>query len=210
MTPPTVTHILINYGGNFVFGTTIAKRLAGQFTLNAYYTDNSLTTIPNSSVTWSSSDPSKMTVDASGNFAGVAAGTATITATFSGASNSATFTLRDPVVAPAITVTCNPASPMNLRYSTWNNNYATDPTNATEWAVVDPVTCTTYLNIVLVTGVSSGSIILRATQISPTVYGPAITYASGSSPQLSVGDALNIGYPTSSIMYNKIYSITAN
>lgn len=67
---------------------------AGQSTqLHATLYSSASDTLPTAPVSWSSSDPGKATVDATGKVTGVAAGTATITASSDGKSAKATVTV---------------------------------------------------------------------------------------------------------------------
>jgi uncharacterized protein YjdB len=79
-----------------------------QFTATGTYTDGSTANISNS-VTWSSSNPSVATVNATGLAYGVNAGTVSITAASGKASGTATLTVNPPIT-PRVTFTGAPAS----------------------------------------------------------------------------------------------------
>jgi hypothetical protein len=118
------------------------------------------------------------------------------------------------VATPSIIVTCNSAAPMTISAASWNAGYALDPTNATEWATVDPVSCAAHPYVVLVVTKPATNLqycTLEAPNYGNGVFGPAITSTSTLTPQLSSGNTVTVGYRTTSpsIFYTAIYSFTA-
>ncbi|GIW73235.1 MAG: hypothetical protein KatS3mg102_2777 [Planctomycetota bacterium] len=88
----------------------IAKGQTQQFTATGIYSDGSTADLTGQA-TWSSSDESVATVDASGLATGVAAGTAAITAAVQGLADSASLTVTDPDAAATVRVA-------NIAYAT--------------------------------------------------------------------------------------------
>ena len=118
-----------------------------------------------------------------------------------------------PHPSPVI-VNCDSSSPMTLSAATWNLNYVSDPTNLSEWAVVDSTTCSGFPYVVLVVNgvpVTTQYSILQAPRYSASVFGPAITSPSTLTPQLSSGTTITVGWKPieASFFYSSIYSITA-
>lgn len=117
-------------------------------------------------VTWTSSNSARATVNSSGVVTGVSAGTVTITATIEGKSGSSTITVA-PV--PVATVVVTPAAP-NVNVGQTVQLTAT-PYSSTGQAITGrPVTWTTNAATIatvsssgLVTGVSAGNAVITAT-----------------------------------------------
>ena len=123
------------------------------------------------------------------------------------------MTVATPLATPLITVTCNSATPMVISAATWNSKYATDPTNTTKWIVTDWASCGTRSVVQLYSKTSvsanSGSRVFEAVRSPNSSFYPGAVTTSGSSPQLSVGSAIDVAYVAAAgnIFYNLIYTI---
>lgn len=164
--------------------------------------------------TWNSSVPSVATVDASGILSTLSPGTTWIAATYGGHTAFKNVTVATPRAAPLITVSCNAATPMVISAATWNNAYATDPTNTTKWIVTDWATCGTRAVIQLYSKTSASSNfgyrVFEAIASPNSSFYPGAVTTSGSSPQLSAGNVIDVGYVSAAgnIIYNLLYTIT--
>lgn len=212
VTPPaTPTSIAIN-GLNSPSGL-YNKRT--QMQLSATVGMSAGASIAATSPVWSSSDSTVFTISSSGHLAGVGPGTATVTVSANGLTTSQNITMVDSASSPAVVVSCSAAAPMTISAATWNAYYAADPTNLTEWAVVDATTCSAFPFVVLVitaTPATTQYSILLAPRYSATIFGPAITSNSTLTPQLSPGATVTVGYKpiSNSYYYAPIYSFTTN
>ena len=119
-------------------------------------------------VGWSSSDNAIATVSSSGVVTGVAAGTATITASSEGQSGSATVTV-NPAVGPISNITVSPSSAtVNVAWSTTLTATARDANGTVvssasfTWSSSD-ATVATVTSSGVVTGVAPGSATITAT-----------------------------------------------
>ena len=140
--------------------------LAGQsVALTAVLKDANGTVLSGRTVTWTTSDGTVATVSASGVVTGVAAGSATITATSEGKSGTAQVTV-NPV--PAGTVTVSPASAsvtvgdttrLTATVKDANGNVVTNPT--VTWSTSN-ASVATVSSSGLVTGVDSGKVTITA------------------------------------------------
>jgi hypothetical protein len=192
------------------YTTSFAKRTSAQLSAKINYSKGPA--VAATSSTWSSSNANVFTVDASGLFNGVGAGTATLTLTADGFTSTKTIKIANPVATPSVIVTCNSAAPMTLSAATWNSNYALDPTNATEWAMVDPVTCASHPYVMLI-ATNWQYVTLEAHNYGGGIYGPAITRTSSQTPELSSGTTVRVGVNTASPpswMYTPVYTFTAS
>lgn len=164
--------------------------------------------------TWSSSAPSIATVDTSGILRTLSPGTTAIVATYGGFTTVKNVTVAVPLTIPLITVTCNSATPMVISAATWNSKYATDPTNTTKWIVTDWTTCGTRAVIQLYSKTSLsanfGYRIFEAVGSPNSSFYPGAVTTSGSTPQLSAGSVVDVGYVSvaGNIIYNLLYTIT--
>lgn len=192
-TPATVTTgtlTSLSISGN---GGLYPLHYTSTFLVNGNYSNGKSYTISNA--IWSSSNTSIATVDTNGKVTLVGIGTATITALYDGKTATQTITSVAPVTKPVLTVKCNPLSPIVISATAWNDAYKKDPTDSTQWVVVDPISCAAYTSISLIAGSNT---ILLATQESPTVYGVAATYSTsnpvgwsgGIPPQLFTGESV--------------------
>jgi uncharacterized protein YjdB len=125
---------------------------------------------------WTTSAPETATVDASGEVTGVAAGTATITATSEGKSGSATIvvTPEPPVIIPVASVTVSPQigtvavkRTIALRATTRDANGATLTGRTVTWSTSASGTATVDASG-NVTGVAPGTVTITATSEGQT------------------------------------------
>ena len=100
-------------------------------------------TVPTGPIVWSTSDASKVTVDASGTVRGLAAGTATITATAAGKSGSATVTVLSRPVADWSRATDWTTYQANARHSGYVD-VTVDPAAFREQWVITPIAGVNY------------------------------------------------------------------
>lgn len=178
--------------------------------LDANYTNSTSAVVAG---TWNSSVPSVATVSATGVLTTLAPGTTSITSSYGGFTAVKDVTVATPLATPLITVTCNSATPMVISAATWNSKYATDPTNTTKWIVTDWASCGTRSVVQLYSKTSvsanSGSRVFEAVRSPNSSFYPGAVTTSGSSPQLSVGSAIDVAYVAAAgnIFYNLIYTI---
>jgi hypothetical protein len=192
---------------------SFAKRVSVQLSAMINYSQGPA--VAATSAAWSSSDTNVFTVDASGLFKGVGAGTATLTLTADGFVKTRNITLVNPVATPSIIVTCNSAAPMTLSAATWNAGYALDPKNATEWVTVDPVSCAAhpYVMLLVTSAPNRLYVTLEAHNYGGGVFGPGITNTSTLTPELSSGNTVTVGSNTTSPpswSYTPVYSFAAS
>jgi len=179
--------------------------------LDANYTNNTSAVVAG---TWNSSVPSVATVSATGVLTTLAPGTTSITSFYGGFTAVKNVTVATPLATPLITVTCNSATPMVISAATWNSAYATDPTNSTKWIATDWATCGTRAVIQLIyktsATASSGYRVFQAVASPNSSFYPGTVTTSGSTPQLSLGNFIDIGYATAAgdIVGNLLYRIT--
>jgi hypothetical protein len=179
--------------------------------LDANYTNSTSAVVAG---TWSSSVPSVATVSASGVLTTLSPGSTVLTATYGGFTATKSITVATPLTIPLITVTCNAAAPMVISAATWNSKYATDPTNTTKWVVTDWATCGTRAVVQLYSKTTassnSGYRVFEAVASPNSSFYPGAVTTSGSTPQLSAGSAIDVGYSSvvGDILYNLLYTIT--
>jgi hypothetical protein len=143
-----------------------------QFTATGTYSDASTGKIT-TSVTWTSSDTTKVTIQpGSGLASGVAAGSATITATLSGKSATATLTISAPTVTSVSVSPLNPTvdaagTVQFLATATYSDNATQTVTGSATWASSDStkaaIRSAPQANPGLATGVVAGSVMITAT-----------------------------------------------
>lgn len=137
-----------------------------QFTVTGNYSDGSSADIT-SLVSWSSSASSVATIDASGLATGVAAGTANITASFAGFTNSVALTVTAPTIV-SITVTPDGLTEgigitqQFIATATYSDGSSADLTAGVAWSSSSTSTATIN-NSGLATTVGSGSTTITAT-----------------------------------------------
>lgn len=107
----TITVISASIASVSVTPSASQIQTGGTQQLSALVMANSGNTIPNAAVSWSSSDPAVATVSTSGLVIGVSAGSATMTATSSGISSSASVLVSSPPPAAVVTVAVSLNSP---------------------------------------------------------------------------------------------------
>lgn len=160
---PVASVVVLPQNGTIVAGDKID--------LQAVTYDANKATLTSRVVTWATSAPGTATVDASGNVTGVAAGTATITATSEGKSGSATIvvTAAPPVVVPVASVEVSPQTgnvtvgrTIALRATTRDTNGATLTGRTVTWSSSDTGTATVN-DSGTVTGVAPGTVTITAT-----------------------------------------------
>jgi Bacterial Ig-like domain (group 2)/Repeat of unknown function (DUF5648) len=179
--------------------------------LEARYSNGTYVTVTG---TWNSSVPSVATVDATNNLNTLAPGTTSISATYGGFTAVKNVTVATPRAVPLVTVTCNAATPMVISAATWNSAYATDPTNTTKWVVTDWATCGTRAVVQLYSKTTASSNfgyrVFEAVASPNSSFYPGAVTTSGSTPQLSAGSAIDVGYVSAAgnIVYNLLYTIT--
>lgn len=102
---PTVSTVTVS-------PAAVSLAVGATTTLQATVKDAQGNTMSGQTVTWSTNDPSKATVNANGVVTGIAAGSATITATASGKSGASSITVTAPPPPPPVvtTVTVAPSS----------------------------------------------------------------------------------------------------
>ena len=139
--PKTLTSIAVSPAT-----ATIAVGATQQFTATAKYSDGSTANIT-TSATWSSSSAAIAKIAPSGLASALAAGSATITATLSGVTGSATVTVPVPVVAKTLTsVAVSPASPsiaigatqQFVATATYNDSTTANVTTSATWTSSNP------------------------------------------------------------------------
>jgi uncharacterized protein YjdB len=141
-------------------------RVGGTVQLTATATDSAGNVLAGRVVTWASSAPAVASVNGSGLVTGVAAGTATLTATSGGKCGTATVTV---TIAPVASVTLSPGSP-SIRVGGTVQLAATTKDSAgnvltgrvVTWASSAPAVATVSASG-LVTAVAAGSATLTAT-----------------------------------------------
>lgn len=191
--------------------STFAQGDVRTLQLDASYTNNTSAVVIG---TWNSSVPSVATVNAAGVLTTLNPGTTVLTATYGGFTATKTITVSTPLAAPLIMVSCNAVAPMSISASIWNSAYATDPTNTTKWIVTDWATCGTRAVIHLIyktsASSSSGYRVFEAVASPNNNFYPGAVTTSGSTPQLSAGNFIDVAYATASgdIISNKLYTIT--
>ncbi len=139
--PKTLTSIAVSPAT-----ATIAIGATQQFTATAKYSDSSTANVT-TSATWSSSSPATAKIAPSGLASALAAGSATITATLSGVSGSATVTVPVPVVAKTLTsVAVSPATPsiaigatqQFVATATYSDSTTANVTTSATWTSSNP------------------------------------------------------------------------
>jgi hypothetical protein len=179
--------------------------------LDANYTNSTSAVVAG---TWSSSVPSVATVSASGVLTTLSPGSTVLTATYGGFTATKSITVATPLTIPLITVTCNAAAPMVISAATWNSKYATDPTNTTKWVVTDWATCGTRAVVQLYSKTSASSFfgyrIFQSVASPNSSFYPGTVTTSGSTPQLSAGSFIDVGYVSAAgdTSYYQLYTIT--
>jgi uncharacterized protein YjdB len=161
--PPVVTTVAVTPGSaSVIAGSTVS--------LQATVKDQYGSVMAGQSVTWSTSNAAAATVNPSGVVTGVAAGTATITATSSGQSGTAAITVTAPPPPPVVTtVTVLPGSASVVAGSTVSlqatvkDQYGSVMTGqSVAWSTSNPAAATVNPSGV-VTGVAAGSATITAT-----------------------------------------------
>ncbi len=118
---------------------TVANGSTQQFTATGTYSDGSTADLTGT-VTWTSSDPTVATVDASGLLTAVAPGTVTVTATSGSVSGATTATVPAPPVLTGISVTpANPTVPKGttrqfLATGAYSDGSSADLTASVTWS----------------------------------------------------------------------------
>ena len=168
-TPPSPTLTSIAVGPA---SPSIAVGASQQFTATGTYSDASTSKIT-TSVTWTSSDTTKVTIQPwSGLASGVAAGSVTITAALSGKSATATLTISAPTVTSVSVSPLNPTVDAGetlqfLATATYSDNSTRTVTGSTTWTSSDSskatIQNTPQANPGLATGVVAGSAMITAT-----------------------------------------------
>ncbi|MCZ2498754.1 hypothetical protein GN316_18475 [Xylophilus sp. Kf1] len=178
--------------GGLTHQQTISTRTTTQLTATTVKTDGSRE--PATPVVWTSSNTAVATVDAAGNFKGVAAGSVSITATSGAFTNIINLTLLAPLAKPLVSVSCDPLKPTAIDAEQWNTQYAIDGVNATEWVAVDGVSCQSRFAIELLTPQKDGSrydvkfFSLRS-PVNPAVFSPGSVGGNLAAKQtVSVGE----------------------
>lgn len=204
VTAPAQTMLSISGLNN---NQTISARTRTPLTALVLKTDGS--TSPPSSLTWTASNPSVATIDSSGNFQGVGAGSVTITAASGTFTKSISLTLLTPLTTPIFTVSCNPSQPTTINAQQWNNQLAIDSVNATEWIVVDGSSCQSYPVVELLVQSSPASIhyfvrfFAERSLASPSTFQPGTASNALTAGQtLAVGSATTISDSTFSLLYS--------
>jgi hypothetical protein len=204
---PSAIRIIGFESGKNSYSLRESRQLTGQLV----FTDGVVT---NSSLTWQSSNPNIFVVDSNGNFSAKGAGTATLTASNGQLSSTKEITIVNPVTAK-FTVSCNPSTPTVIKASEWNAAYAVDVYNSTEWIVVDGTSCSTKEVVMLLVPKGNSSLFTtiftaKRNPNKPSEFLSGATYSTGLTPQLSIGQKINVGeQPLSeSLSFTTIYQIT--
>ena len=140
--PPTLVSIAV-----ISANSSIPVGAAEQFTAIGTYSNNSTQNIT-TSVTWSSSNPSVATISSSGNATAVAAGIATITATYGRSiAGSAALTVNPPtLVSIAVTAASSSiavgATDQFTATGTYSNNSTQNITTSVTWSSSNPSVAT--------------------------------------------------------------------
>ncbi len=192
--------------------STLQTGATGQFTATATYSDGTSAPLF-SGVTWSSSNTAVATVDASGKATSVAAGTATITATYQELSSSATLqvtapakTLSSIAVSPA-TATLDEGSELQFTATgTYSDGSTADITLQSAWNSADTSLLTVDAKG-MATAIAEGSTTLSATLDNVT--GSASVAINHPKPQSVVIDPASVQLPigdtqqlTATVNYN--------
>jgi prepilin-type N-terminal cleavage/methylation domain-containing protein len=146
---------------------SVTAGLTQQFTVTGSFSDSTSQDLT-SSVTWSSNNESAATVDTGGLATGVAAGTATITATLDGIDGSATLDVTAPVVLQSLAIT--PATPsiavgLTQQFTatgSFSDSTTQDLTSSVVWSSNNEPVATIAAGG-LATGVSDGTATITAT-----------------------------------------------
>jgi hypothetical protein len=169
---------------------SLAAGASQQFTATGNYSDGSTANLT-SSVTWTSSDPSVSTINAAGLATGIAAGSATITATLNSVTGTASLT----VTAAVATLTSIAVTPANPTFTagttqqftataTYSDGSTANVTTTATWASSN-TSAATIDTSGLATGVTAGSTTITATLNSVTG-STAATVTAISAPGVNV------------------------
>ncbi|MDD4414491.1 MAG: Ig-like domain-containing protein [Oscillospiraceae bacterium] len=194
--------------------------VAGTQQLTASPLDQNLAPFVGATITWSSSDNTKATVDVNGLVTGVAAGSATITATAVSGAITVTGTSQITVNTPPpvlTSVTVNPPTPaiavgatQQLTANPLDQNLGAFVGATITWNSSDNAIATVDVNG-LVTGVAAGSATITATAVSGaiTVTGTSLVTVSAAPPTL-VLTSVTVSPATASINVGATQQLTAN
>jgi uncharacterized protein YjdB len=162
--PPTLESILVSpVTAEITVGET------QQYTATAQYSDNSETDVTDQAL-WDSSNELIATIDDYGQASGIAAGTATITATLDGViSNGATLTVTAPAPVTLESILVEPetaeitvgGSQSYTATGTYSDDTTADITDTVNWASSEPDVATIDTSG-LATGVAAGSTTISA------------------------------------------------
>ncbi len=189
---PTLTSIAVTPAS-----LSIGMGASQQFTATGTYSDASTSKIT-TSVTWTSSDTTKVTIQPSSGLAsGVAAGSVIITAALSGKSATATLTINSPTVTSISVSPLNPTVDAGgtlqfLATATYSDNSTRTVTGSATWASSDStkaaIQSTPQANPGLVTGVVAGSVMISATLSGKSGSSGLTVTPSGNAVPVSVID----------------------
>ena len=167
-TAVVVTVIPVPVASVTVSAASSSIQVGATTTVTAVMKDSSGTALQGRSVTWSSSNQSVATVDAtSGVVTGVAPGTVTITGMSEGKTGTTTITVAP---TPVATVTISPPNPSVVEHQTTALTAVTKDANGNTlsgrtvtWSVTPTSVATINANTGVVTGVSAGTATVTAT-----------------------------------------------
>ena len=131
---PTGINILGFQDAKTQYSTTDARKLSAV----AVHPENSKTPIT-TAVTWTSSNTSVATIDASGNFKALTPGPVAITALWGGFPKIVNIEIKQADTSP-ILVRCNATVPVTR--AIWSAKRLADPQNGSEWIKFDSNSCT--------------------------------------------------------------------
>jgi hypothetical protein len=176
ITVKSLTSIAVSPGSASIFAGATQ-----QFAATATYSDGSTANI-SSTANWTSGTTSIATVNSTGLATGVTPGTATVTASLSGISGTATLTVKAKVVtsisvSPTTWTILTGATQQFSDTATYNDGSTGDVTASTSWSTADQ-SVATINSSGIATGIASGSTAVMASYLTFTADATAVVSAS--------------------------------
>jgi hypothetical protein len=186
---------------------TISARANASLTARAYNSDGSPVT--GSSIVWTTSNAAVATVDSNGLFQAHDGGPVTITASSGSLSKSLSLTVLAALKTPIFTFSCDPMHPTVINAQQWNNQYAIDSNNLTEWFVVDGASCQAYPVVELLvqrtTDTKKFQVVFSAERsaANAAIFKPAQTnFPLVAGEPVAVGSATDLAADVFTLLYN--------
>ena len=208
VTAPTQAYVWLT---GLADNQTLSARASAPLTARAFNTDGS--TLPDSSIVWTTSNAAVATVDSSGMFQAHGGGRVTVTASSGSVSKSLSVTVLAALKTPLFTVSCDPSHPTVINAQQWNNQYAIDSNNFTEWVVVDGASCQAYpvVELLVQRGADTTKFYVAFTAVrsaaNAAIFNPAQTnFPLVAGEPVAVGSATD----TNANVFSRLYTVTAN